>query len=46
MLAGSQMLAEDALSADPAAAHLQLGRAEILALCAQSEHVRALTDGY
>lgn len=46
MLAGSQMLAEDALAADPAAAHLGLGRAEIAKLCAQTEHVRALTDGY
>ena len=46
MAAGSEVLAAEALSSDPAAAHLGLGAAEILALCAQCEHVRALVEGY
>ena len=46
MAANSGELAIDTLAADPAAAHLGLGRAEIVGLCAQIEHVRALVDGY
>ena len=46
MTAKSELLAAEALSADPAAAHLGMGRAEIEALCAQSDHVRALVEGY
>ncbi len=46
MAANSGELAIDSLAADPAAVHLGFGRAEIVALCAQVEHVRALIDGF
>ena len=46
MAAGSEALAAEALAGDPAAAHLGLGSAEMLALCAQCEHVRAIVEGY
>ena len=46
MAANSEVLAAEALAADPAAAQLGMSSTEILALCAQSEHVRALIEGY
>jgi len=46
LIAGSEALAAEALSADAVCAHLGLGRAELEALCAQSEHVRAVLEGY
>ena len=45
MAAGSEALAAAALPTDPAAAHLGLGPAQILALCAQCGHVHALVEG-
>jgi HD-like signal output (HDOD) protein len=46
MAVNSAALAAEALAADAVAAHLGFARAEIEALCAQSEHVRALAEGY
>jgi HD-like signal output (HDOD) protein len=46
MGANSGLLAAEALGADPAVTHLGFSRTEILALCGQTEHVRALVDGY
>jgi HD-like signal output (HDOD) protein len=46
MAANSVALAADALAADAVVAHLGLARAELESLCAQTEHVRALLEGY
>lgn len=46
MAANSGSLAADALASDPVAAHFGWGLPEMLSLCGQTEHVRALVDGY
>ena len=46
MMADTGSLAAEALAADPVAAHFGWGLPEMLNLCAQSDHVRALVDGY
>jgi HD-like signal output (HDOD) protein len=46
MLECAGTLVADALASDPAAAHLQLELADVLALCAQSDHLQAVVDGY
>jgi len=46
MTAGSAELAAEALAADAVTGHLGLARAELESLCAQSEHVKALLEGY
>ncbi len=46
MLEGNGSLAAEALAEDPVAEHLGLGLPEVLALYAQTDHVRALVDNY
>jgi HD-like signal output (HDOD) protein len=46
MTANSGSLAADALASDPAAAELGLGLPELLALCAQTDKIRSLADGF
>jgi HD-like signal output (HDOD) protein len=46
MLANSGALGVDALSSDPVAEHFGWGVAEIQALWAHADHVRAIVDGY
>jgi len=46
MLEHSGSLAADTLAEDPVAEHLGLGLADVLALCAQNDHVQALVDHY
>jgi HD-like signal output (HDOD) protein len=46
MLENYGSLAADALAADPVTEYLGLGLADVLALCAQSDHVQALVDHY
>jgi HD-like signal output (HDOD) protein len=46
MMADSGSLAAEALAEDAVAAHFGWGLPEMLNLCAQSDHVRALVDGY
>ncbi|MCZ8131791.1 MAG: HDOD domain-containing protein [Steroidobacteraceae bacterium] len=46
MLEGTGSLAAGALAQDPVAEHLGLSLAEVLALCAQADHVQALVDNF
>ncbi len=46
MLENYGTLVADALAADPVAEYLGLGLAEVLQLCAQSDHVQAVVDHY
>ena len=46
MLANASALAAESLAVDPAVVHLGFGRGELEALCGQTEHVRALVEGY
>lgn len=46
MLEGMGTVGADELARDPVVEHLGLGLADVLALCAQGDHVHALVEGY